>query len=95
MALFSGKAGNSERLLYLYDSTKITVTEKVGEVAVPPSDHRYIRLPNNEATFTGFDRNPYLAAFRTGDFDFVVVNNHIFFGDHDNDADLDRRALEC
>jgi len=39
------------------------IAEKIGEVAVPPADHRHIRLPGNESTFTGFDRNPCLADF--------------------------------
>lgn len=40
-------------------------------------------------------RNPYLSGFRAGSVDFVLVNNHMYFGDDDNEADLDRRALEC
>ncbi|MCK5553888.1 MAG: hypothetical protein KAJ09_12130, partial [Deltaproteobacteria bacterium] len=43
--LFSDKAGNNERLVYLYDSAKVTPLEIVGEIAIPPKDHKDIKLP--------------------------------------------------
>ncbi|MDH3262092.1 MAG: hypothetical protein OEM81_13985 [Acidimicrobiia bacterium] len=49
-------------MTFVYDSDKLTLLEKVGEVAVPPSSHRYIKIPGSTHKFTGFDRNPYLAA---------------------------------
>src|SRR5215212_6362469 len=51
--LFSGPAGNEERLAFVYDSSKITVREEVGEIGVPPSDMRDIRLDGIEQTFDG------------------------------------------
>ncbi len=93
-AVFSDKAGNDERLAFVYDSTKIELLEQIGEVAIPPADLRFINLPGNGATFQGFDRTPYLASFRTGGLEMVLVNNHIFFGSDDDQLDMDRRALE-
>src|SRR5918998_4416091 len=40
--LFSDAAGNDERLAFIYDSDKVALLEEVGEVAIPPSDIRYI-----------------------------------------------------
>lgn len=91
--LFSDKAGNNERLVYLYDSAKVSPLEMVGEIAIPPRDHKDIRLPGIGAPFIGFDRNPYVAAFRAGEFTFVLVNVHLFFGDHETDS-IERRTLE-
>jgi endonuclease/exonuclease/phosphatase family metal-dependent hydrolase len=91
--LFSDKAGNNERLAYVYDSGKISPLEKVGEIAIPPKDHRYIKLPGMEALFPGFDRNPYLAAFKAGNFTFVLVNVHQYFGGEDPNS-VERRSLE-
>jgi endonuclease/exonuclease/phosphatase family metal-dependent hydrolase len=93
-ALFSDYAGNKERLVFLYDSSKVTLLEKVGEVAIPPSDKRYIKLPGTQQKFRGFDRNPYLAAFRSGSFTFVLANVHLYFGS-DSKISMNRRSLEA
>jgi hypothetical protein len=64
-ALYSDAAGNDERLAFLYDSNKLALGEEIGEIAVPPSEARHIRLPGITQAFAGFDRNPYLATFTT------------------------------
>ena len=91
--LFSDAAGNDERLAFIYDSNKVELLEEVGEVAIPPSDVRHIRLPGIEQDFGGFDRNPYLAGFRCGSFVFVLVNVHLYFGSG-NAISMNRRTLE-
>lgn len=93
-ALFSDKAGNEERMAYVYDSDKINQLEKVGEISIPPKDIKWIKLEGVNRKFKGFDRNPYLAAFQAGNFKFVLVNAHLYFGD-DNKSDRDRRSLEA
>jgi endonuclease/exonuclease/phosphatase family metal-dependent hydrolase len=92
--LVSDKGGNDERMAFLYDANKVSQLEKVGEIAVPPKDHKHIKLPNITQEFKGFDRNPYLAAFVAGSFEFLLVNVHLFFGSTAQ-ADIDRRALEA
>lgn len=92
--LFSDKAGNDERMMFVYDSDKIRLLEKVGEIAVPPKDIKYIKLKGINRKFTGFDRNPYLASFQAGNFKFILVNSHLYFGE-DKKADQDRRSLEA
>lgn len=92
--LFSDAAGNDERLAFVYDSTRVTLLEKVGEIAIPPSDLPFIKLEGIAAEFKGFDRNPYLAAFQAGHFRFILVNVHLFFGDDAAAASIDRRCLE-
>ena len=91
--LFNDPGGNNERGAFIYDSSKLTLLEKVGEVAIPPSAHRYIKLPGVRKKFTGFDRNPYLASFRFKNFEFIVLNLHIFFGSNGR-SDINRRSLE-
>jgi len=93
-ALFSDKAGNDERMAFLYDASKVFPLEKIGEVAVPVKDHKHIKLPGIARTFKGFDRNPYLAAFTAGSLEFLLVNVHLYFG-ADTKADRDRRSLEA
>jgi endonuclease/exonuclease/phosphatase family metal-dependent hydrolase len=92
--LVSDKGGNDERMAFLYDANKVAQLEKVGEIAVPPKDHKHIKLPGITRKFNGFDRNPYLCAFVAGSFQFLLVNVHLFYGSAAK-ADVDRRALEA
>lgn len=93
-ALFSDSAGNNERMVYLYDRKKVKLLELVGEIAVPPSDHQDIKLPGITQPLTGFDRNPYLAAFKAGSFTVLLVNVHLYFGKESEAASIERRCLE-
>lgn len=93
-ALFSDRAGNDERLAFLYDTQKVTLLEKVGEVGIPPKEVKDIELPGIQREFGGFDRSPYLAAFAAGAFRVLLVNVHLYFGDDKKPA-RERRALEA
>jgi len=79
--IFSDKAGNNERLAFLYDTTsdKVTLLEKFGEIAVPPKDHKDIKLPNIQKKFKGFDRNPFIVSFQAGHMRFLLVNVHLYY----------------
>ena len=94
--IFSDKAGNNERLAFIYDTTsdKITPLEKFGEIAVPPKDHKAIKLPNIQQKYEGFDRNPFLVSFQAGNLRFLLVNVHLYYG-KDSEKDRERRALEA
>lgn len=92
--ILSDIGGNYERAGFLYDSNKVTRLELAAEVAVPPSDHRYIRMKGVSGSFKGFDRNPYVVAFRAGGLEFSAVSVHLYFGSHSY-YDEDRRALEA
>jgi len=91
--LFSEPGGNKERLTFIYDSTKVTPLEKFGKLTIPPSDLRNIKLPGITQKFEGFDRNPYVGSFQVGNFQFVLVNVHLFFGS-DAPVSMNRRSLE-
>ena len=92
--IVSDIGGNDERAGFLYDSNKVTRLELAAEVAIPPSDHRYIRMKGVSGAFKGFDRNPYIVAFRAGGIEFTAVSVHLYFGSHSY-YDEDRRALEA
>lgn len=91
--LFSDKAGNNERFAYIFDSRVVKQLEMVGEVAIPPKDHRYIKLPGVTSSFTGFDRSPYLGSFQWRNTNFVLLNVHSYFGSNSK-KNIHRRALE-
>ena len=92
--VFSDKAGNDERAAFLYDSSKVTLLDKVGEVAVPPRWAYTIKVPGSSQKFQGFDRNPNLAAFQSGNLIFVVVNVHLYYG-KDTAYHKNRRFMEA
>ena len=92
-ALFSDEAGNNERLAFIYDSTKVALREKVGEIAIPPSEKRHVKLRGISQKFDGFDRHPYLAAFKAGMFEFLLVNVHLYYGS-ESAISMNRRRLE-
>jgi endonuclease/exonuclease/phosphatase family metal-dependent hydrolase len=92
--IISDIGGNDERAGFLYDSAKVERLELAAEVAVSPSDQRYIRMRGVSGSFQGFDRNPYVVAFRVGALEFTAVSVHLFFGSNTY-HDEDRRALEA
>ncbi len=92
--VFSDKAGNDERMAFIFDSRKIKPLELVGEIAVPPKEFQYIRLSGIQRKYNGFDRNPYIASFAGGRFQFILVNVHLYYG-RDNRQDRERRNLEA
>ena len=92
--VMSDRAGNDERLAFLYDSAKVTLLEEIGEVAFPPKDNANVTLPGITQAFGGFDRNPYFATFQAGKFTLLLATVHLFFGDDKQQKDIDRRSLE-
>jgi endonuclease/exonuclease/phosphatase family metal-dependent hydrolase len=92
--ILSDIGGNDERAGFIYHSRKLKRLELAAEVAVPPSDQRYIRMRGVSGAFKGFDRNPYAVAFRAGSLEFTAVSVHLYFGSHAW-FDEDRRALEA
>jgi endonuclease/exonuclease/phosphatase family metal-dependent hydrolase len=93
--LMSDAAGNSERMVFLYDGQKLSLLEEVGEITLPPASYKRIKLPGIDLKFEGFDRSPYLASFATGQTSFTFVNAHLYYGISNNDPlSIARRSLE-
>lgn len=93
---FSDKAGNNERMAFIYDSDRLEILEETGEIAVPPRWKHVIRVPGSAQKFNGFDRNPFLSAFRVNgsDFEFGIVNIHLYFGSESSKSH-NRRFMEA
>jgi endonuclease/exonuclease/phosphatase family metal-dependent hydrolase len=92
--LLSDPGGNDERLGFIYDPERVSLREMVAEVAVPPADHRYIRIKGVSGSFAGFDRNPYVGTFTVDGFDLSMVSVHLYYG-AENWRSVDRRRLEA
>jgi endonuclease/exonuclease/phosphatase family metal-dependent hydrolase len=94
--VMSDAGGNNERLVFIFDGTKLSLLDEIGEVAFAPSMAQAVTLPGVSQSFTGFDRAPYLASFNLigTPLSVQLLNVHLFFGSDSDAADIDRRALE-
>lgn len=74
--------GNRERVAYVYDTRMVTFTGLAAEADPPrqkdPQTGRY-------TSPVSWWRSPYLASFRAGNFDFVLLTAHIRWGTGDPD----------
>ena len=68
-------AGNGERIAYLYDKRAVAFTGLAAEA--DPS--RTVRDGTYQSSISWW-RSPYLASFRAGRFDFVLITAHIRYG---------------
>ena len=97
--IFNDRAGNDERSAYLYDTRRVTLSAKIGEVVVVDTDRRYISLPGIDRPFTGFNRNPYLAGFEIEGKALLLANCHLLYGPQGSAAErresIERRQLEA
>ena len=95
--IFTDRAGNDERLAFVYDSQKIQTKSLVGELVVLPRERKSltftVKKKKIKEKFPGFNRNPYMVSFKAGKFDFTLVNVHIYYGAASG-AKLRRRILE-
>ncbi len=93
--IFSDASGNNERMAFLYRKSKVKILSEVAELDIPPSALRHVKLPGVEASFNGFDRSPYLAAFKANTMKFSLLNVHLYFGSDSQKASIERRSLEA
>jgi endonuclease/exonuclease/phosphatase family metal-dependent hydrolase len=73
----AGKAGNAERLAFLFDRRKIRFSGVAGEIVIPPiEDDRGITIaPSNQLV-----RTPTIVGFEAGWFRFMLSTVHIIWG---------------
>jgi exonuclease III len=79
--------GNWERVAYLYDKRMITFTGLAAE-ADPPRE----KINGEYVAKYGWWRSPYIASFRAGTFDFMLIASHMRWGDSKDER---RDALEA
>jgi hypothetical protein len=75
-------AGNRERIAYLYDSRAVVFSGLVAE-ADPPK--RKDRKTKKYVSTIEWWRSPFMASFRAGNFDFVLLTAHIRWGAGEGD----------
>jgi hypothetical protein len=70
--------GNRERVAYLYDERAVVFNGLAAE-ANPPRTKKGTEYLADISWW----RSPYLASFRSGNFDFVAITTHVRWGDSD------------
>lgn len=98
-----GSGGNEERMVFLYDTRRITFRHIAGEVVLPEGQTIVGRrtVPDDEAPEgerleeheLQFARTPFLVAFQAGWFKFNLCTVHIYFGSASGEK-LERRIEE-
>lgn len=87
-----GSRGNEERLAYLYDRRAVTFTGLAAEAVVPPIEKKEngkkVTIPAGQ-----FWRTPYIASFRAGHFDFVLISVHVLWGTVSEDRVVELGAI--
>ena len=97
--VYNDRAGNDERSAYIYDSRRVTLQPKVGELVIVDSDRKNVKLNGITRKFHGFNRNPFLAGFRIENTNLLLANCHLLYGSMSNSVEkkesLERRQLEA
>jgi endonuclease/exonuclease/phosphatase family metal-dependent hydrolase len=82
-----GRAGNNERVAFVYDSRKLSFGGLAGELS-PEAEKEGDLLKASEA----FSRSPFLAGFRAGWFKFTICSLHTYYGT--DSPDVPQRAKD-
>lgn len=72
-----GKAGNSERMAYLFDTRRVQPSGLAAELVVPPEWRDEVA---DGALDRQFARTPYAVSFRSGGETFILVTLHVRYG---------------
>ena len=75
-----GKAGNYERLAFMFDRRKIRFSGVAGEIVIPPLEDAY---GNRIAPSEQLARTPTIVGFEAGWFRFMLSTVHIIWGKGD------------
>lgn len=82
-AIYTDIAGNRERLGYLFDTKRLVPTGLAAELAMRGYERKEIKIEVGDVTaeeeFEGFNRNPYMVSFLADEFDFTLVNVHLYW----------------
>ena len=81
--IYTDIAGNQERLGYLFNRKRIVPTGLAAELAMRGYERRRITIQvgdvEEEQEFEGFNRNPFIVSFIAKQFEFTIVNVHLYW----------------
>ncbi|MDP8977505.1 MAG: endonuclease/exonuclease/phosphatase family protein [Actinomycetota bacterium] len=73
----AGRAGNDERMAFVFDTRRVKPSGLACELVIPPEWHGKI---DTGALARQFARTPYAASFLAGDQTFILVTLHVVYG---------------
>ena len=76
---FSDIGGNKERLGYLYRRSRVIPNGLAAELAMRGYERKRITIDEVSEEYEGFNRNPYMLGFTADDFEFTLVNVHLYW----------------
>lgn len=76
---YTDVAGNQERLAYIFNTRRVVTTSLAAELAMRAYERQRIVIEDVEEEFEGFNRNPYIVGFKAGEFEFNLVNVHLYW----------------
>lgn len=85
-----GKAGNHERLGFLFDQRKIQMSGLAAQLVVPEEELNRIEP---DALQRQFARTPYAVSFRCGTQTFILVTLHVLYGRSARERTPELRAI--
>ncbi len=77
-----GKAGNGERMAYLFDTRRVNLSGLAGELVVP---NEWTQQVSDNVLNEQFVRTPYAVSFRANNKTFILVTLHILYGKKSQD----------
>lgn len=75
----AGSPGNNERMAFLFDTRKVSLSGLACELVVP---EEWLTEIGENALRKQFARTPYAVSFRVGKKTFVLLTLHILYGDN-------------
>lgn len=85
-----GAAGNDERMVFLFDTTRLKPSGLACELVVPPE---WLGEIGPDSLQRQFARTPYAVSFKSADSTFVLVTLHVTFGDVANERIPELKAI--
>jgi endonuclease/exonuclease/phosphatase family metal-dependent hydrolase len=87
-----GDAGNGERLAFVFDSRRVSLSGLACELVVPLEKLEAGAISKN-ALDRQFARTPYAVGFRAGGETFVLVTLHVIYGDRPESRYPEMKAI--
>jgi len=85
-----GDAGNNERMTYLFDTRKLSLSGLAGELVIPK---KWMKKIQPDTLQQQFARTPYAVSFRCGKKTFILVTMHVLYGDKPKDRVPELKAI--
>ncbi len=77
--IFTDCGGNRERLGFIFNKKRVTPVGLYAELVIKGRDRGSIVIENISEEFEDFNRNPVMVNFKVKNFEFTLVNVHLYW----------------